>query len=53
MIKKIALGLARLIFVLALSGAIYQSIRSEQDLDKYPAPGEFYEIEGVKLHLGW
>ncbi|HIG43838.1 MAG: alpha/beta hydrolase [bacterium] len=51
MIKKVALGLVGIMLLLTLSGYIYQSIRNQQDLSKYPAPGEFYEIEGVKLHV--
>lgn len=51
MIKKILLIGACTLLALAVMGALYQSIRSAQDLAAFPAPGAFYPVEGLNIHL--
>jgi pimeloyl-ACP methyl ester carboxylesterase len=50
-IKRIFLTLLSLIVVLALSGLTYQTISTQVDKNKYPAPGQLIDIGGYRLHL--
>lgn len=51
MLKKSLLGTFVLLLVLAGTGTVYQSVRSAQDLSRFPAPGEYYEIDGLTMHM--
>lgn len=44
-------GLAGLVFLLALAGFTYQRIGETLDLAAFPAPGEFYDVGDVSLHM--
>lgn len=50
-IKRIFLTLLSLVVVLALSGLTYQTISTQVDKNKYPAPGQLIDIGGYRLHL--
>jgi pimeloyl-ACP methyl ester carboxylesterase len=51
MLKKFLLISVCTLLALAVVGATYQSIRNDQDLERFPAPGEFYQVDGLALHL--
>lgn len=40
-----------LLFILALTGAVYQVIATRADIDKYPPPGKLVDVGGYKLHI--
>ncbi len=40
-----------ILFILALTGAMYQAIATRADLDKYPPPGKLVDVGGYKLHI--
>ena len=44
-------GLAGLVVVLAIMGAIYQSVESSNDLRTHSPPGRLVEVNGYKMHL--
>jgi pimeloyl-ACP methyl ester carboxylesterase len=44
-------GLASLVVVLAIIGAIYQSVESSNDLRTHSPPGVLVEVNGHKMHL--
>lgn len=49
--KIITLGLVGIITVLALSGALYQSICDKIDAKKYPPIGRMVDIGGYRIHI--
>ena len=50
-LKRSLIAIAVLIFVLALSGIIYQTAATEADRRDYPAPGHLIDVGGFKMHL--
>src|SRR6266436_1359489 len=44
-------GLAGLVVLLAIVGAIYQSVESSNDLRTHSPPGRLIEVNGFKMHL--
>jgi len=44
-------GLAGLVVLLAIVGAIYQSVESSNDLRTHSPPGRLIEVNGYKMHL--
>jgi pimeloyl-ACP methyl ester carboxylesterase len=46
-----ALGLAGLLVIGMVAGAIYQAAASASDLRQYPPPGELYDVGEYRLHL--
>lgn len=44
-------GLAGLVVVLALAGAVYQVIATAIDAREYPPPGKLVDVSGYRLHL--
>tara|TARA_R110002072_G_scaffold31735_5_gene97569 strand:- start:55145 stop:55522 length:378 start_codon:yes stop_codon:yes gene_type:complete len=48
---KIVAGLVLIIVVLTISGAMFQKSCVRQDLQKYPARGELFEVSGRPMHL--
>jgi len=44
-------GLAGLVVVLAIVGAIYQSVESSNDLRTHSPPGRLVDVNGYKMHL--
>ena len=45
------IGLAALVSVLALVGAIYQIIATQINEKKYPPPGRLVDVGGYRLHI--
>ena len=50
-IKRILLSLVILLIALSLLGITYQTISTQADKKKYPAPGQLIDIGGYRLHL--
>lgn len=50
-IKYLFVGLAGLVVLLALAGAIYQSVESSNDLRTHSPPGRLVDVNGYKMHL--
>jgi pimeloyl-ACP methyl ester carboxylesterase len=50
-LKRSLIAIAVLIFVLALSGIIYQTAATEADRRDYPAPGHLIDVGGFKMHI--
>jgi len=44
-------GLASLVVLLAIAGAIYQSVESSNDLRTHSPPGVLVDVNGYKMHL--
>ena len=51
MLKKIMLITIGTLLGLSLVGALYQNIRSDQDLAEFPGPGAFYKVDDLNIHL--
>jgi len=49
--KRIFVGIAGLIVVLVIVGAIYQFAATKRDEGKYPPPGKMVDVGGFKMHL--
>jgi len=49
--KRIGLGLICTVAVLAISGALYQSISDKLDAKKYPPIGKLVDVGGYNIHL--
>jgi pimeloyl-ACP methyl ester carboxylesterase len=50
-LKRFLIGLSILIFVLAMTGLIYQTAATEADQRKYPPPGVLVNVDGYKMHM--
>jgi len=50
-IKRILLFVLILLIVLPLLGITYQTLATQADQKKYPAPGQLIDIGGFRLHL--
>ncbi len=51
MLKKFLLIIVGTLLCLSAVGALYQSIRSDQDLAVFPAPGTLHKVDGLNTHL--
>jgi pimeloyl-ACP methyl ester carboxylesterase len=45
------LGLAGVVVVLGLSGAVYESVAEATDARAYPPPGQMVDVGGYRLHI--
>jgi pimeloyl-ACP methyl ester carboxylesterase len=50
-LKRSLIGLSIVIFVLAMTGMIYQTASAESDRRKFPAPGNLVDVGGFKMHI--
>ena len=50
-VKRIFLTLLIILIVLPLLGITYQTLSTQADQKKYPAPGQLIDIGGYRLHL--
>jgi pimeloyl-ACP methyl ester carboxylesterase len=50
-VKHIFIGLSAFIFVLAITGMIYQTASAEADRERFPAPGNLIDVGGFKMHI--
>jgi pimeloyl-ACP methyl ester carboxylesterase len=50
-VKRIFLTLLIVLLALSLLGITYQSVATQADKNKYPAPGQLVDIGGYRLHL--
>ena len=50
-LKKSITVLAAVIFILAISGMVYQTAAAESDQRKYPPPGVLVNVDGYKMHI--
>lgn len=50
-VKRIFLTLMIVLIGLSLMGITYQSLSTQADKNKYPAPGQLIDIGGYRLHL--
>jgi hypothetical protein len=48
---RVGIGLAVLVVVLPLAGAIYQFVATKIDEYRYPVRGEMVDVGGYSLHL--
>ena len=48
---RAAIGLAVILAIAMLAGAIYQAAASASDLKKHPSPGKLYDVGGHESHL--
>jgi pimeloyl-ACP methyl ester carboxylesterase len=46
-----AVGLAAVVLMLALAGAIYQAVATRLDRRRYPPPGRLVDVGGYRLHI--
>ncbi len=49
--KKILFYAAAVLVLATVSGAAYQSWRSAEDRDRYPAPGRLVDVDGLQIHI--
>jgi pimeloyl-ACP methyl ester carboxylesterase len=50
-LKKFFMGLLVFLFVLSLTGMLYQTAATESDQRKYPPPGILVNVDGYKMHI--
>ena len=50
-LKRAFIRISVLIFVLAITGMIYQTAATESDQRKYPPPGVLVNVNGYKMHI--
>lgn len=50
-LKRTLLWLAALVFVLTISGMVYQTASAEADRRNLPAPGDLIDVGGFKMHI--
>ncbi|HET9905857.1 MAG TPA: alpha/beta hydrolase [Anaerolineales bacterium] len=50
-LKRAFVRVSILIFVLAMTGMIYQTAATESDQRKYPPPGVLVNVNGYKMHI--
>ena len=51
LLKRSLIGLSIVIFVLAITGTIYQTASTESDQRNYPPPGILVNVNGYKMHI--
>jgi len=49
--KRVLVGIAGLVLVVLLAGAVFQFVMTRIDAHKYPAPGEMADVGDYSLHL--
>lgn len=50
-LKKFFMGLLVFLFVLSLTGMIYQTAGAEADKRNFPPPGNLIDVDGFKMHI--
>ena len=50
-LKKMFIGLLVFLFVLSITGMIYQTAATEADKGNLPAPGNLIDVGGFKMHI--
>lgn len=50
-LKRNLIRVSIIIFVLAITGIIYQTAATESDQRKYPPPGVLVNVDGYKMHI--
>jgi pimeloyl-ACP methyl ester carboxylesterase len=50
-LKRLFLWLLAIVFVLVMSGMIYQTASAEADRKNFPAPGNLIDVGGFKMHI--
>ena len=50
-LKRTLLWFAALVFVLVMSGIVYQTASAEADRRNFPAPGNLIDVGGFKMHV--
>ncbi len=50
-LRSLVIAIAGLALLLAVAGAIYQSLSLARDRRSYPMPGELVDVGGYKMHL--
>jgi pimeloyl-ACP methyl ester carboxylesterase len=50
-LKRILLWICAILFVLAITGMIYQTAATEDDQRRYPPPGVLVNVDGYKMHI--
>jgi len=50
-LKRFFMGLLVLIFVLSITGMIYQTSATETDKKNFPPPGNLIDVGGFKMHI--
>lgn len=48
---RLAISLAGFILLAAASGLIYQEVSESRDLERFPAPGEMFTVDGRSMHI--
>src|SRR5215213_8751993 len=49
--KRVLVGIAGLVLLVLLAGAVFQFVMTRIDAHKYPAPGEMVDVGDYSLHL--
>ncbi len=50
-LKRFGIGLVTFLFVLSITGMIYQTAAAEADQKNFPAPGNLIDVGGFKMHI--
>ena len=50
-LKRVFLWLSAILFVLVVSGMLYQTASAEADRRNFPAPGNLIDVGGFKMHI--
>ena len=50
-LKRTFIGLSVFVFVLIITGMVYQTAATEADQRKYPPPGILVNVEGYRMHI--
>ena len=49
--RKIFINIIIVMIVLVGAGLFYQSTQQGKDVSKFPAPGKYYDVDGISMHL--
>ena len=50
-LKRGLVGFASAVALLAVTGAVFQAVSTQNDRQKFPAPGQFVDLGGRRMHL--
>src|SRR4030095_3137995 len=48
---RLLLGIAALVFLLGITGVVYQTAATEADRRNFPPPGNLIDVGGFKMHI--
>jgi len=51
MVGIVLVGLIVLLIVVLISGLVYEILSESRDAERFPAPGELFDVDGRQLHL--